>query len=456
MFKDFNDFKNKMNGKKAVVVGVGVSNTPLIKLLCSCGAEVTACDKKSADELGEIYNELAGLGVQFKLGESYLSDLEGDYLFKTPGLRFDNENLIKFSKKGGTVTSEMEVFFDVCPSKIIAITGSDGKTTTTTLISEMLKEQGYNVHLGGNIGKPLLCETPEIKPEDFTVVELSSFQLQTMKKSADVAVITNITPNHLDYHKSMEEYTEAKKNVYKFQNENGILVLNFDNDLTNEIGKSEKRNIRYFSRNHALKDGVWLDCKTVKDGENILIDIERIKLPGLHNVENFMTAYQAVKDFISVETFVKVAEEFGGVKHRIEFVRELNGVSFYNDSIASSPTRAQALIDSFYEKGTKATIICGGYDKKIPFDEFGSEIVKKVKKAYLVGHTAEKIAAAIKNADSNYDYVILNTLKEAVALAYNEAEKGDVVALCPACASFDFYKNFEERGNLFKKLVGEL
>lgn len=322
---NINEFKDSVKNKKIAVIGIGISNRPLIKYLKDAGAEVTAYDKRTKEQLGEIYDEMNKLGVKTVLGENYLDNIEGEMVFKTPGLRFDNPSLIKAKEKGAIITSEMEVFFEVCPSKIIAVTGSDGKTTTTTLIYEILKKSGYKVWLGGNIGNPLLCDTEKMKKSDIVVLELSSFQLHSMKKSPDVAVITNITPNHLDMHKDYEEYIDAKKNIMRYQNEDDILIVNAANDVTAKIGKEAKGKLLDFSSKidayMSLKDGVIL-----RNGKPVL-KISDIKIPGMHNVENYMAAIAATEGLATDEAVLEVAKTFGGVPHRIEFIRNLNGVS---------------------------------------------------------------------------------------------------------------------------------
>ena len=452
MFLSLNDFKEKMKGKKVNVVGLGVSNIPLIKILVDFGASVIGRDKNE--------NIAKDLDIEYILGEDYLKDIEGDYLFKSPGIRPDLPEFVEFIKKGGILTSEMEVFFDICPSKIIGVTGSDGKTTTTTLISEMLKNKGYTVHIGGNIGKPLLMDIEQIKPSDICVVELSSFQLMTMKKSPDISVITNITPNHLDVHKSYEEYIEAKENITKYASLSHKLVVNYDNEETRKIGEKKNNGVCWFSLHNSISDGVYYKDSYIYDNDKKLINIKEIKIPGMHNVDNFMAAYLAVKELISVENFVSVAKNFGGVNHRIEFVREINGVRYYNDSIASSPTRTTACLNAFYSQGKKIILIAGGKDKNLDFSSFGEEVVKKAKKIYLVGHlenpainTAEAIKKTVLASDPDFPVEILYTLKETVEKVKKDAEEGDIVVLSPASTSFDKYKNFEERGNLFKEYV---
>ena len=421
-------------------------------MLTSFGAYVIGRDKNENINLD--------LPIEYKLGENYLSDLEGDYLFKSPGIRPDLPEFLEFIKKGGIVTSEMEVFFDLCPCKIIAVTGSDGKTTTTTLISEMLKDKGYNVYLGGNIGKPLLSEVEEMKKDDIAVVELSSFQLMTMKKSPSIAVITNIAPNHLDVHKSFEEYILAKENICKFQKTGDRLIVNYDNEITNKTGQNANGEVLYFSlKGEYTKDAYYKDGAIYLNSDK-LIDIKDIKIPGMHNVDNYMAAYLAVKDFITVDNFINVCKNFGGVSHRIEFVKEENGVKYYNDSIASSPSRTMACLNAFYSEGKKIILIAGGKDKGLDYTELGMEIAKKTKKVYLVGdlkdpvkNTAEAIKKAVLSYDENFPVEILYNLKDTVKKVKEDAKAGDIVVLSPAGTSFDKYKNFEERGNLFKECV---
>ncbi len=446
------EYKKSLKDKKISVIGIGVSNVPLIRFLIEGGAKVTAHDKKDAKNLGEVYTELSALGAGFVLGADYLKNIPEDceIIFKTPGLRGDAPELLAAKERGITVTSEMELFFDLCPCEIIAVTGSDGKTTTTTLIGEMLKAGGYTCHIGGNIGKPLVAELENIREGDKTVLELSSFQLFSMKKSPKVAVITNVTPNHLDWHKDFDEYIEAKKNIMKYQDQTCVLVTNSANDITCKIGMDAKGENRSFSsQGDAL---VKLKEGCIFYGDEKIINADDILIPGIHNVENYMAAIAATRDYVSKETVDAVAKTFGGVAHRIELVRELDGVRYYNDSIASSPARTTAGLKAFDEK---VILVAGGYDKKIPFDEFGAVVNDHVKKLILVGDTSDKIEAAVKNAE-NYNGLPIyrvTMFETAVKTARDVAENGDVVMLSPACASFDLFKNFEVRGNTFKDIV---
>ena len=451
------EFKYNVAGKNITVIGIGISNLPLIKYLVSLGANVTACDRRSAEDLGENYTELEKLGVKFNLGDGYLNNLSGDMIFKTPGMRYDVPELLKAKENGSIVTSEMEVFFEVCPSHIIAVTGSDGKTTTTTLIHKMMTDAGYKTWLGGNIGNPLLTDTEKMKENDWVILELSSFQLHTMRKSPEIAVITNISPNHLDMHKDYKEYIDAKKNIMLYQNEGDTLIVNADNQVTADIGKSANGAVKYFSRN-GLAD-VYLDGNIIKRGIVEILNIKDIKIPGMHNVENYMAAIAAVSGLVSKEVIVNVAKTFGGVEHRIELVRTLDGVKYYNSSIDSSPNRT---INTLRVFPNKVIIIAGGKDKGIPYDEIGPALAEHVKVLILIGATSDKIQEAldaeINKTGNGKDIEVIRatSYEDAVNTARSKAHDGDVVLLSPASTSFDMFRNFEERGNLFKKIVNEL
>lgn len=451
------EFKYNVAGKNITVIGIGISNLPLIKYLVSLGANVTACDRRSAEDLGENYTELEKLGVKFNLGDGYLNNLSGDMIFKTPGMRYDVPELLKAKENGSIVTSEMEVFFEVCPSHIIAVTGSDGKTTTTTLIHKMMTDAGYKTWLGGNIGNPLLTDTEKMKENDWIILELSSFQLHTMRKSPEIAVITNISPNHLDMHKDYKEYIDAKKNIMLYQNEGDTLIVNADNQVTADIGKSANGAVKYFSRN-GMAD-VYLDGNIIKRGIVEILNIKDIKIPGMHNVENYMAAIAAVSGLVSKDVIVNVAKTFGGVEHRIELVRTLDGVKYYNSSIDSSPNRT---INTLRVFPNKVIMIAGGKDKGIPYDEIGPALAEHVKVLILIGATSDKIQEAldaeINKTGNGKDIEVIRatSYENAVNTARSKAHNGDVVLLSPASTSFDMFRNFEERGNLFKKIVNEL
>lgn len=462
--KRLEEFKNGIINKKVAVLGIGISNTPLIQYLSGIGVQVTAFDKSERERLEPVLESFKGMNVQYSLGDNYLSNLIGfDIIFRTPGMRPDVPELIRAEEQGAVLTSEMEAFFDLCPAQIFAVTGSDGKTTTTTLIYNILKEQGYRCWLGGNIGTPLLSKIEEISESDKVVLELSSFQLMTMKKSPDVAVITNLSPNHLDIHKSMEEYIDAKKNVFKFQLPNQKLILNYDNQITRELSSEAKSNVTFFSRVNQLEKGAVLTCGKLiyKDGnkEDEIVNAEEIIIPGVHNIENYLAAIAATMDFVDPKVIYKVATTFQGVEHRIEFVRELKGVKFYNDSIASSPSRTIAGLNSFKQK---VILIAGGKDKNIPYDPIGAVIAEKVKCLVLIGATGPKIEKALEDVVSSTGkgkdirMIKCSTYEEAVKSAFASAVEGDIIILSPASTSFDMFKNFEERGNTFKTIVNSL
>ena len=437
------EYVESIKNKSIAVLGIGISNEPLIRLLLTAGCNITACDKRSLPELGMKALELINAGAKLKLGEDYLENLDQDILFRTPGLMpFD----IHPVKADAQITSEMELFFKLCPCKTVAITGSDGKTTTSSIIAALLKEAGYCVHLGGNIGKPLLCEVPLMKKVDIAVLELSSFQLHSMQCSPDVAVITNISPNHLDKHKDYEDYINAKKQIFLNQKEDGVLVLNADDEIVSGFGGN-----RFFSGKKEV-DGAYVKDGKLYRGGRYLLDASDVFIPGTHNLLNFAAAFAATEGLVPDEICIKVAREFKGVEHRLERVRELNGITFINDSIGSSPSRT---IAGLHAMRKKPIVILGGYDKKIPFDELGRELIANAKKAVITGATAQKISAAI-DAAGDFDYVLEEDFDRAVRKAYEIAEEGDIVLFSPACASFDRFKNFEERGKYFKKLVTEL
>ena len=392
------------------------------------------------------------------MGEAYLKGMDEDIIFRTPGMKYHLPELEEARKRGQVVTSELEVFFDLCPCKTYAVTGSDGKTTTTTLIAEFLQTEGKTVHVGGNIGKPLLPEIEDIAPTDCAVAELSSFQLISMKESPQVAVVTNLSPNHLDMHKDMREYIDAKRNIFLHQNAFSRTVCNADNEITASFAPEVRGDLWLFSRKEKPSRGVWCDGETIfVNGEEVL-KVGDIKIPGWHNVENYMAAIGAVWGDVSPENIRRVAKEFGGVEHRAELVRELDGVKYYNDSIASSPTRTISGTLSLYKE--KIILICGGYDKHIPYAPLGPVICEKVKTLILLGATGPKIEEAVKSA-ANYQegaprILRAASMEEAVALAQREAVPGDVVSLSPASAAFDLYPNFEVRGRHFKELVNGL
>lgn len=455
------EYVESIKNKSIAVIGAGVSNMPLIELLISGGCRLTVCDRRTEAQMGEDGERLKALGAELCLGDKYLDALHHDIIFRTPGLMPFDPQLVRAKEKGSIITSEMEVFFSLCPCRIIAVTGSDGKTTTSTIIAELLKGAGFNVHLGGNIGRPLLCETPDIGKDDIAVLELSSFQLHSMKCRPDIALITNLSPNHLDKHKDFQDYIDAKRAVFEAQTENDKLILNLD-DLHSDYYKSfAKSKLEYFSDKNAVVNGTQLINGTlcrVRDGiASPIMKASDIKLPGEHNVLNYLAAFAATDGLVSDDVCRAVAASFSGVEHRLEFVRELRGVTFINDSIGTNPTRTSA---GLHAMKVKPIVIAGGYDKHLAFDGLGDELCLLAKEVFLTGDTAEKILSAIQQSKYYETHPIRVTMtddfREAVLAAASAAQSGDIVLLSPACAAFDRFKNFMERGKFFKKIVMEL
>ena len=457
------EFNNYIRNKKVAIIGLGVSNLPLIDYLYKLGSEITLFNNKPIEQLDKnILDKIYEYKLKFSFGENYLNKLVGfDVIFRSPSCRPDTPQIEEEVKRGALLTSEIELVLEMCPGTTIGVTGSDGKTTTTSLIYEILKENNYKCYLGGNIGIPLFTKLGEMKPEDFVVLELSSFQLMTMKVSPQVAVITNVTPNHLDIHKSYDEYKEAKANIFKNQTENDLLVLNYDNDITRNFAKEAIGSTVYFSSKEKLENGIIVDGETIKDCESGLrrhiLNTKSTKLRGIHNAENMCAAIAATKRFVTPEVQAKAISSFAGVEHRLEFVKEIKGAKWYNDSIASSPTRTIAGLKSFYEN---IVLIAGGYDKHLDYTPIAKPIVENVRSLILLGQTANKIYSAVtyelKFSDKELPIYKVNTLEEAVEKANEISKKGDVVLFSPASASFDMFKNFAERGNKFKQIVNKL
>ncbi len=450
----FDRYFTALRGKRIAVLGLGVSNRPLVRLLLCYGCQVTGRDRTAREKLPPEVLDLEAQGCRLVLGDDYLKDLTEDVIFRTPGLHPDTPALARAREGGAEVTSEMAAFFALCPCPIIGVTGSDGKTTTTTLIAEMLRAAGKTVWLGGNIGTPLLDKCPQMGPSDLAVVELSSFQLLDMKASPHIAVVTNLAPNHLDIHKDMAEYVEAKKNLFRFQTRDDLLILNADNAIT--AGFTGSGRTLFFSRKGPV-NGAWSDGAFLRRPDRTVVARSDILLPGEHNVENYLAALLAAGEYVPDEAVRQVARTFPGVEHRIELVRTKDGVRYYNDSIASSPTRTMAALASFPEK---VLLIAGGYDKHIPYDPLGPAICQKVKKLFLGGATGPKIRQAVEScpeyAPGEPEIYDCSDFFAAVRAAAAAAEPGDVVLMSPASAAFDQFANFAVRGAAYKKLVGEL
>ncbi len=450
-------FFESIAGRRVAICGIGNNNLPVIYLFLKHGATVIACDKRTERELGEIADDLKAAGAELRLGETYLDELDVDLILRTPGMKPYLPPFEAARARGITVTSEMELFFDLCEAPIYAVTGSDGKTTTTTIVAGLLDAAGVKTFVGGNIGRALLPYVEEISADDAAVVELSSFQLTMMTQSPHVAVVTNVAPNHLDWHTDMQEYIDAKRNLVAHQRSDDRAILNRDNAITDEFVRDTNGDVWQFSRRERVNRGCWLDDERriiVSDdnGDHIVMHADDIRIPGEHNVENYMAAIAAVWGTAKAEDILGFARSFGGVEHRSELVRELNGVRWYNDSIGSSPSRTIAGLNAFKQK---VILIAGGYDKHIPYEPLGPVAAEKVKAAILMGATADAIERAIR-AHSELPIHRVSNMEEAVATASSIATDGDIVFMSPASASFDMYKNFEVRGNHFKSLVKEL
>ncbi len=478
----------KIKGAHCVILGYGVSGKPLLPFLLSRGAgKITVRDKRSFENMqasGEA-DAILATGAALICGETYLKDLTGDIIFRSPGFRPDLPEIKDAMEQGAVLSSEMELFLEMTPATVIAITGSDGKTTTTTLISKLLAAEAAltgkgKVYLGGNIGTPLLPMVDDMTADDFAVVELSSFQLMTMKNAAHRAVITNITPNHLNWHTDMDEYVAAKTRVTRGDRLERA-VLNAKNDYTRAIGAELSCAVSWFSVYDTeypplrggdchlyLKDGVIFRFDGIK--EMPLLAVSRSRLPGKHNIENYMTALGAVGDLVSPAAIEKVASEFTGVPHRLEFIREVGGVAYYNSSIDSSPTRTCAALSALREmrerqgrnpdgslKGRDPLVICGGQDKHVPFDPLAEGLCQMASRVILTGEARDQIMDALLRCPlynpEKLPVTVIPDYREAMTVACKTAERGDTVLLSPACTSFDAFKNFEERGEAFREIV---
>lgn len=457
------EFNNYIRFRKVAVIGLGVSNLPLLDYLHEQKARVTVFDQRTIDDISkDVMDKITEYAFEFSLGENYLSNLKGfDLIFRSPSCLPTVPELAEEANRGAIVTTEIEMLIEMCPAKVIGVTGSDGKTTTTSLIYSILQKAGYNAWLGGNIGTPLFTKLPEMKEDDIVVLELSSFQLMGMKTSPSIAVITNITPNHLNVHKDYEEYIDAKKNIFKYQDENGIVILNYDNEITRECAKEAVGKVEFFSSKEKLDDGYIVDEKVIKKCEDKvrkhILNTDEVKLRGTHNFENIATALAATEDLVDIDTAIEAVKEFTSVEHRLELVREIDGVKWYNDSVSSSPTRTIAGLYSYDED---IVLIAGGYDKNLDYTPIAKPIVEKVKTLILLGQTSGKIFDAVKQElelqGKELPIYLCNTLEETIDIAKKQSKSGDVVLFSPASASFDMFKNFADRGNKFKKLVNEI
>ena len=461
--KKLEEFNKFLNNRKVAVIGLGVSNLPLLDYLHDKKAKVTVFDQRTIDEIPkETMDKITEYSFEFSLGQFYLDKLKGfELIFRSPSCLPTVPELVEAEQNGAIVTTEVELVLKMTPSKVIGITGSDGKTTTTTLIYEILKHAGYNCFLGGNIGTPLFTQIEKMRPEDIVVLELSSFQLMGMEISPDISVITNISPNHLNIHKDYEEYIEAKKNIFKHQNKDGILIINHDNEITNPLNREANGKVIYFSSKTKLEDGFIVDGDIIKESEagirKHILNVKDIKLRGVHNFENICTALAATKTLVDTDIASEAIKEFQGVEHRLELIREIDGVKWYNDSVSSSPTRTIAGLNSYNEE---IVLIAGGYDKNLDYTPIAKPIVEKVKTLILLGQTSGKIYEAVKaeleKQNKNLNIYMCDSLEETVKKAQKYAKRGQIVLFSPASASFDMFKNFADRGEKFKNLVNKI
>ena len=457
------ELNNYLKNRKVAIIGLGVSNIPLLDYMHNVGAKVTVFDNRIIEDIPkDTMKKITDYAMEFSLGPNNLSKLEGfDIIFRSPSCLPTVPELQKEVERGAILTSEIEMLMKLCPGKVIGVTGSDGKTTTTTLIYEILKANGYNCYLGGNIGTPLFTKLSEMTPDDIIVLELSSFQLMGMEISPSISVITNISPNHLNVHSSYEEYIDAKKNIFKYQDKDGIIVLNYDNAITKAAAKEANGKVVFFSSKTKLEDGIILDGDIIKECKDKLrrhiLSTNTVALRGTHNYENICAAIAATSSLVEVEDAVKAVQEFKGVQHRLEFIREIDGVKWYNDSIGTSPTRTIAGLHSFDER---IVLIAGGYDKHLDYTPIAKPILEKVDSLILIGDTAPKIFDAVKNEaekqGKDIKIYMCDEFKNTVLVAKKVAKPGQIVLFSPASASFDLFKNFEERGNKFKELVNNI
>lgn len=461
--KKLEEFNEYIRFRKVAVIGLGVSNLPLLEYLYNKKAQVTVFDERTLEEIPEeTINKINTYEFDTFFGKNCLENLNGfNVIFRSPSCLPTRPELQKEADRGAIVTTEVEMLMEMCPCKIIGVTGSDGKTTTTSLINAILQHAGYKTFLGGNIGTPLFTKLPEMEPNDIVVLELSSFQLMNMNISPDIAVITNITPNHLNIHKDYQEYIDAKKCIFKNQKENGILILNYDNDITRECSKEANGKVIFFSSKTKLDSGFIVDDDIIKecnDGiRKHILNTDEVILRGNHNFQNIATALAATKTLVDTEVAVEAIKKFRPVEHRIEFVREIDGVKWYNDSASSSPTRTISGLNAFKEN---IILIAGGYDKNLEYEPLAKPVIDKVSTLILIGQTAEKIYDVVKNESEKENKKIninmCDTLEQTIEIAKKSAKKGDVVLFSPASASFDMFKNFADRGNKFKDLVNKI
>ncbi len=457
---NINAFFESIKGRSVAFCGIGITNAPLAEMFIRRGFDVTVCDRRDPSDPGSAIEKLCAMGASVRLGPDYLKDLDADILFRSPGINWNDPELAALRARGVIVASEMEVFFRVCPAHTIGVTGSCGKTTVSTIIARMLETAGKKVWLGGNIGKAMLPDVEKMQPEDWVVCELSSFHLISMRESPEIALITNISPNHLDTHSGMREYMDAKSNIYMHQSSFDRLVINGDCMVSAALDHSGRSRRMTFSRLSRPETGAYADDNgdirmVGRDFDRVIMNVRDIRVPGSHNVENFLAAICVTDGIVSDKDILSTAHLFCGVSNCAEFVRCVDGVCYYNDSIATTPDRTSRGMLSLFDQ--RIILIAGGHDKKLPFEQFGRVVCRKVSTLILMGDTADMIEKSVRECDQ-YDSEVIRILRaedmaQAVKLARESAKDGDIVALSPACASFGMFRNFEERGECFRQLV---
>lgn len=467
-------FKLSLRGKRIAVIGAGISNRPLLHWLFPLNPNLTVFDMMAPDDprLLAIQADFQGQGIEvdWVTGPHYLDRLTGfDLIFRTPKMKLDLPQLLAERQRGALITSEIALFTRLCPAPIYGITGSDGKTTTTSLISRILEEAGHRVYTGGNIGRPLIDRIDLIRPEDRVVLELSSFQLMDMKERIHRAIITNIIPNHLDFHKDFQEYQEAKQNLYRYQTEDDILVLNACDPLTPSMAREAAGEVRFFNegRQDSSLCGWRQEGKLCLGGKGqppqLIVEEKEVLLPGSFNLENILAAAVATAGDAPLEAMAETARSFKGVAHRMERVAVIDGVPWHNSSVDSSPSRTIKTLSAFYEQGLPLVLITGGQDKKSDYRGLGRAIAQSAKKIILSGQNADLILDSIRQEcqEVGVDFGCLEIVQtesyaQAVQLARQMAKPGECVLFSPAGTSYDRYHHFEERGNHFRQLVAQL
>lgn len=451
-----------LKDKNILIFGLSITGIAAVKALYNEGVKLTVLDSRKEDD-ENIKNALKKLtefkNVNYVFGANEL-DLNGfDLILKSPGIKPDIPILNNARDRGIEILSDIELAYRLNKTKhIIAITGSNGKTTTSTLVYEILKNSGKKSHLVGNVGVGILEEIVNATNEDYFIIECSSFQLEnTMEFSPEVSLITNITPDHLDWHGNFQNYANAKYKILKNQKQNDITVLNVDDSYLMEHIPATNSKLIKVSKNKLNSDGAYISNEKIFINDNSkeieIMNLSDIKLLGIHNLENILCAV-AISYFIGIdiESIRNTISKFMGVEHRIEFVRELNGVKFYNDSKGTNPDSTIKAIEAV---DSPIILIAGGYDKGTSFDELAELLYKKVYLLILMGTTKEKIRnSAVRAGFTNIEYV--ENMNEAVNLAFDSSVKGNNILLSPACASWGMYNNYEERGRDFKNIVNLL